>query len=121
MIIIYIRCHDVKNVNDNHYRSHGEMGPHRPKARLPTSRGIFFNSRLFATKLLVSTGEGLGAIGDDMRSMFPEDSIQYHAQILDHGPLRSSMYKGPKDLYNLCKISCKGISCCQLRVHGAVH
>ena len=45
-----------------------------------------------------------------MRSMFPEDSIQYHAQILDHGPLRSSVYKGQKDLYNLCKISCKGIA-----------
>ena len=54
--------------------------------------------------------DGLGVIGDDMRSMFPEDSIQYHAQILDHGPLRSSMYKGQKDLYNLCKISCKGIA-----------
>ena len=54
--------------------------------------------------------DGLGAIGDDMRSMFPEDSKQYHAQILDHGPLRSSMYKGQKDLYNLCKNSCKGIT-----------
>jgi hypothetical protein len=41
MIIIYIRCHDVKNVNDNHYRSHGEMGPHRPRARHPTFGGIF--------------------------------------------------------------------------------
>ena len=40
----------------------------------------------------------------------PKKSTQYHAQILDHGPLRSSMYKGQKDLYNLCKISCKGIT-----------
>lgn len=77
-----------------------------PSAEGPPSHlaGNFFNSRLFATKLLVSTGEGLGAIGDDMRSMFPEDSKQYHAQILDHGPLRSSMYKGQKDLYNSSKI-----------------
>lgn len=68
------------------------------------------------------------------RSMFPEDSAQYHAQILDHGPLRSSMYKGLKDLYNYARfidrrgsmrlmtaIRVKDFPCCQLRVHGAVH
>ena len=45
-----------------------------------------------------------------LSTVSPEKSTQYHAQILDHGPLRSSMYKGQKDLYNLGKISCKGIA-----------
>ena len=51
--------------------------------------------------------EGLGAKYDRRRSVFPEDSIQYHAQILDHGSLRSSMYKGLKDLYNYARFRVK--------------
>ena len=35
--------------------------------------------------------------------MITRESTQYHAQILDHGPLRSSMYKGQKDLYNYAR------------------